>query len=58
MDFNSLVKRIALKLRHYVLALSLRVRNEKNTWNSDCVRFGERIDSEGTGSEVREDRGC
>ena len=38
----------------WVLTLSPEVRNEKNISNSDGVRFGGCIDSNGTGSEARE----
>ena len=53
LDLNRLRKHVALKLRHYGLTLSPEVRNEKNTRNSYDVRFGGRIDCNGSGSEAR-----
>ena len=39
------------------LTLSPEVKDEKNTRNSNGVRFGGRVNSDGTGSETREGGG-
>jgi hypothetical protein len=52
--FKYIRKTLYPKVKAIDLTLTPEVRDEKNTWNSDCVWFGRCINGDSTGSEARE----